>query len=310
MPFHYQFGGIDIESDLALERLRPPCPQRTRYGRMRIVSQSGPAPAEDSELFRWPGRFGMMLGLAKGDFRFETPGGVFLVTPDGGRVRVFAKAPDHPLLTDLFVRRILPRMAKLHGGETYHAASLARDGKAILLFGPTGAGKSSMSIGLAATGGWTILGDDMALVRDEGGEVAVPSGADIAVWPSTSDALDLPAGDLFPLAGYDGKYSYRPAAMTGREADGDPAVGGVYFLSRAEGATLGLRRLPRAQAFEQALHQIVFLNPNGVAVAERLRSVVALNRMLARVPAWSLTYPSSYAIYPEISDAILATLDS
>ena len=309
LPFHYQYGGIDIESDIALGRLRAARPQGKSYGRMIVTHEPGPAPLAERDFFRWPGRFNMMLGSTQSDFRFETPTGIVLAAPDGGRVKIYPHGQDRALLTDMFVRRILPRLTKLMGGETYHAASLARDGRAILLLGPSGAGKSSMSVGLSAAAGWTILGDDMALVRREAVEIALPSGDDVAIWPRTSGAFELAVGELNPLAGYDGKQAFRPSGMdSAAEADFAP-IAGVYFLSRSERAEPSLTRLSHPDAFSQALHQIVLLNPIGEARAERVASVVALNRMLARVPAWSLDYPSSYSVYPRVSAAIVASLD-
>jgi len=312
LPFHYQFGGVDIASDMAFNRLRTASPVNKTYGRMTVTNEAGPAPVEESRYFRWPGRFGMVLGTAQGVWRFETPAGVVMAAHDASLVRVYTHSTDRTLLTDMFVRRVLPRLVKLMGGETYHAASLARDGRAILLFGPSGAGKSSMSIGLSISSGWTILGDDMALVRRDGVEVAAPSGADIAIWPRTSSAFDLPGRDLNLLTGYDGKQSFRPVEVDGPGvpgASGYPPVAGLYFLSRTACEKPSLCRLSRAEALEQALHQIVLLNPNGMAARERVTSVLALNRMLARVPAWRLDYPSSYAVYPHVSAAIADSLE-
>jgi hypothetical protein len=52
-----------------------------------------------------------------------------------------------------------------------HAAGVARDGRAILAVGTTGAGKTSMAIACALAG-WEYLGDDAVMVRGESGEVA------------------------------------------------------------------------------------------------------------------------------------------
>ncbi|PLK24409.1 hypothetical protein [Novosphingobium sp. TH158] len=310
LSFSYSFGGIAIISEFPLTRLRSPLPHGQPFGQIAIETGRGPAPDEDERLFDWPGRFEIKLGRTGTELRFETPAGIILATADGSRLRVFAQDLANSLLGDLLARRILPRVTKLLGGETYHAAALARNGKAILLMGATGAGKSSMTLGLASVGGWSILSDDAALVQETPSFLALPAGSDVAIWPETSGAMDLPDPALRALTGYDGKFCYQPEP-SGSVPTGTahPQIAGIFFLDRQADGAVAFERLPRPQAFELGLHQIVLLNPNGRAAAERVGSVTALNRMLATVPAWSLTYPASYSIYQDISsglDALLA----
>lgn len=306
--FSYRFGGIEIASEIQLPSLRPDSGGDSAAPRMRIVAGDGPVPAEDTLHFAWNGRFRMRLAEAGGQWLLGSPWGGFLVERDASVVRVFgidADAPNGTILRDLLTRRVLPRLVKLKGGATYHAASLARGDQGVLIMGASGAGKSTMSVGLSATHGWDLLGDDVAFIWNEGAETIAPAAADAAIWQQSCAGLGLPDADTTPLAGYEGKRVYRPTGVPRL----DPApVAGMFFLDRTDCAAPRLERCTRGQALEQAKWQIVNFNPNGAATEERVQSVLRLNAMLRRVPAWTLTYPATFDGLGAVSDTIAAAL--
>lgn len=57
-------------------------------------------------------------------------------------------------------------IAARHDYLQIHAATLARNGRALVLAGPSGAGKSTLAAGLLARG-WTYLSDEFALISPE-----------------------------------------------------------------------------------------------------------------------------------------------
>lgn len=61
-------------------------------------------------------------------------------------------------------RLMLSWCADTFDGEFVHAAALARDGRAVLLVGPSGTGKSTLAF-QAAESGWDLVGDDFVLVH-------------------------------------------------------------------------------------------------------------------------------------------------
>ena len=307
MIFTYHFGGIGITSEIPLTGLHE-APADAAFGSaIHVAGGSGPPPAEERSHFVWQGRFGLRLGEAGGHWLISVPWGAFQFDAAAERVRIFGlEGPEQTILNDIFVRRVLPRLVKLKGATTYHAASLARDGAGVLLMGQSGAGKSTMSIGLAATGRWALLGDDMALLWHAANDMIAPAGAEAGVWASSCDGLGLDERDYRPLSGYDGKHLYRQRSAP----DAAPArAAGLFFLDRAECAAPTAVRCTPAEAFKQALTQIIYFNPSGDAAAERLASVQQLNAMLARVPAWTLTYPPSFAAVGEVSEVIEAALE-
>ena len=208
MTFAYHFGGIELRSSIAFKRLRPYSPGAKVRARMDILLCCNAAPQEDKNRFSRPGRFRMRLGWAHGAWRVEVPEGVFIFDEHAESITIHMSADQPAIVKDMFVRRLLPRLAKLKGASLYHAASLAAGRHGILIFGQSGAGKSSMSVALAQTGRWAILGDDLAVVWPGEPETVAAAGADVTIWPMTSEGLGLPESSLDRLAGYDGKLAF------------------------------------------------------------------------------------------------------
>jgi len=306
LVFRYHFGGVDITSEIPLTGLRPARQNGAAAPAMRVIEGGREPPAEEKLHFAWDGRFRMRLGEAGGQWLMGTPWGAFLIARDASVVRLYgADGDDRTILKDLFARRLLPRLVKLKGGATYHAASLARDDKGILIMGPSGAGKSTLSVGLAATERWDVLGDDMALIWSDGIDRIAPAAADVTIWPQSCEGLGLPEEDCAPLLAYDGKRAFHPQ----RTDRLDPVpLAGVFFLNRGDCAEPQLARCSRADAFNRALRQIIYFDPSGPAVEERVQSVSRLNALLGYIPAWTLTYPTSFSAIPAVSDTIAAAL--
>lgn len=108
------------------------------------------------------------------------------------------------------------------GAIPMHASAVAIDGRAWLLCGATGAGKSTLTAALLAQGA-DFIGDDLTVLDADGGSATVPRGRttmrlhpDTARWtPATSAAPDTrdqrgkwlveplsPEGERWPLAGF------------------------------------------------------------------------------------------------------------
>ncbi|MFD1950589.1 HPr kinase/phosphorylase [Sphingomonas arantia] len=65
------------------------------------------------------------------------------------------------------------------GSETVHATAVARDGRAVLLFGQSGAGKSDLALRLIDRG-WVLVSDDYTVVRRTGAVAIATPPATIA----------------------------------------------------------------------------------------------------------------------------------
>lgn len=107
------------------------------------------------------------------DQQFRIPGKISIVERSGEpvtRVEVLASA-ERPFRS-MAPAVLLDTVLRDHGLLTIHAASLMPPGRdeLLLLFAPSGYGKTTTSLALALSG-YAHLGDDMVVLRQEGGDI-------------------------------------------------------------------------------------------------------------------------------------------
>lgn len=124
--------------------------------------------------------------------------GSHLLSPDGRRA--VCAPEDHPEAAwqRLLIAQVLPFAAVLQGLEVFHASAVVRDGGAVLLVGPSGAGKTSVALAMCA-GDAEFLADDVVAVERTGEELLCHPGS--------------------PLAGLDHGEASRLEAAGGRQLD-------------------------------------------------------------------------------------------
>jgi hypothetical protein len=105
--------------------------------------------------------------------------GAYGVSADGTEITCTpAELPDW-LWQRFLVGQALPLAAALQGLEPLHASAAALDGKALLIMGTSGAGKSSVALHLVA-GGAKFMADDVAALELGEGQVLAHSGPGVA----------------------------------------------------------------------------------------------------------------------------------
>ncbi len=106
----------------------------------------------------------------------------------------------------MLIAQALPFAAVLHGLEVFHASAVVLDGRAVLLTGPSGSGKSSVALALRRRGAG-FLADDVVAVSRSGDEPIAHPGAPVAS-VAAAEASRLRAAevdDADPLLGEDGR---------------------------------------------------------------------------------------------------------
>jgi hypothetical protein len=104
-------------------------------------------------------------------------------------------------------------LGDLRGGLGVHASSVALDGRAILLLGTSGSGKSTAAAELCLRHGARLLADDAAVLEERAGVVkVVPSEDRHFLSQESTEALDLRR----TVARTDSKTFVRPAAAGSR----------------------------------------------------------------------------------------------
>jgi hypothetical protein len=305
VTFDYAFGGLAVSSAIPLEGLRP----GTASGpAIRVTGEAGPPPAPDHVHFTWPGRYRMRLAELGDRWLVQSAfDGTFLFARDGSAMHIFSsQLPPGRDLLDVLARRLLPRVAILHGATLIHAAALADERGALLLLGTSGAGKSTLTAALAHIAGLRILSDDMSLVwRGEPATIA-PAATGVCVWPASREGLGLPLAECHEMSGYEGKVRFDPP---GGDTIASAQLRAFVFLNRSDAiAEPRLTRLSLAEGMAGAIPQILFFNPNGSSVDERIASLNLVNRAMRVAPAWRLDYPASFAALPDVTRIVSALL--
>lgn len=233
------------------------------------------------------------------DWRLLTlpgPGGGGTLAVSGERLLVHQRTPWQALVGSLAVSRLFRLQRDL---LFLHAGSVGIGGRGVLLVGPKGAGKTTVSLALAARG-HAFLGDEIAGIR-LGSMELVPIRRSLAVRDgpraaAVGDALDREAAPYVPFP--DGTSRRR-------------AFAGQLFPEAAE--ALPLRRLvflqgkgPAAQLqpMPAGRELLGLLTPLGASVWGRspVHVMRDLLRLVSTVPAVALTLGP-----PEATADLLAT---
>jgi hypothetical protein len=104
-----------------------------------------------------------------------------------GNVRILVRDDDQRaihLASHLFFSLSLLEILRARGRYPVHAAGVALDGRAVLLAGASGVGKSTLALACARSG-WTFLGDDVVLLHEDD-----PGGHAVHAFPDEIDLTD------------------------------------------------------------------------------------------------------------------------
>lgn len=189
------------------------------------------------------------------------------------------------IASHLFFTLPLLELLKRRGSYAIHAAGVTYAGRAVLIAGPSGVGKSTLAVACALAG-WGFLGDDVVLIGEPARVRAFPDEIDltaesIALFPVLARAAAAPSAS--------GKRAISPLDLAFLRRIGDAEIGAIVFPSRASRSAL----TPIDP--DDALERLV---PNVVRTS--VREAQAHLDVLARL---ARTAPSFTAVVSSPSDA-------
>jgi hypothetical protein len=299
----HDFGGLPVRSAFELPGLATIRADERAEGPAGIdISLGHPAPPPGRPVHQWRGRYRLALDACGDDWLIRHDGGLGVTVADAAR-SLHCHCPDAarlPLLAEILVRRVLPRVSALHGRLPIHAATLGDAEGAVMLIGTSGAGKSTMTAALARRLGWRIFSDDMSILCDERRPMVLPAAAGVSVWPASQRALDLPLDACRPLQAPAGKVWYAPSSSVPSRPT---PLDAIILLSSDEGAAdITFTRLAGPIVAVMVLSQLVPFNPTDVG--EMAGLAARWTRLIASIPVYGLAYPRHYGVLPEAVDAI------
>ncbi|EYD75057.1 Serine kinase of the HPr protein, regulates carbohydrate metabolism [Rubellimicrobium mesophilum DSM 19309] len=218
--------------------------------------------------------------------------------PEGGRLGPAA-------VVHLLADQVLPRALAQEGRLVLHAGGVVLDGRAVLVLGDSGWGKSTLTARLGQAGG-RVLSDDAMILEEAGaGASARPVYAGLRLLPDSLAALFDRTGGT-PVAEYTDKA--RLAVEPPDDPGPVPLAMILVLRPPVPASRVELARLSPLEACMAMLRNSFALDPGDRA--QGARRLGRFGALAARVPAFALSYPRDYALLAEVAEAVLRRLGS
>ena len=272
---------------------------------MTITLRIGERPSRRRLSHAWSGRFQLALEGDRTDGWTIRCGDEVAIECDPSGSTLDCTCRDSAVvgkLREILSRRVLPRLAWLHGRLPVHGASLVQRDGAVLMLGWSGAGKSTLTAAMAAAG-WDILSDDMSILSGAEDPHVWQTAPGVSVWEPSRRGLGLPLEACRPIDGYNGKYWYAPPQR--RHAAPVP-IRAVLFLSSG-GAAVDWARVTGPRAAIMAASQMVRFDPGDRGATAK--GLECLTRLVAGMPCYTFRQPHSYDMLPSTIDAVSTIYD-
>ena len=246
---------------------------------IRIAAPAGPA----RRLFE--PRYELDYFPATDVLRFAEPGAVGICEPSASTIRIVVRPDDAQAAfagSHLFLTLGLLELLKRRDRFAIHAGGVAREKRAILIAGPSGAGKTTLVVA-AAIAGFELLGDDLVLLHRRAGGDAIR----LAAFPDEIDLTES-ASRFFPelerpLAGLrpsvSGKRSLHPLDIPGVGVAWDSRPAALVFPSAHRAAPARLRAISADDALARLVANVV--RTQHAATQRHLDAFAALARSTA-----------------------------
>jgi hypothetical protein len=227
----YEACGLRLRSELALPGLR-----RSAGTGAEVAVRRGPVDGPDG----YPSTGIAAVPGAQAD-RLAWYGRARLRVADG---EVVADGDDEAFLRQCVVGPGLGVLLHRRGRLVLHGSAVEVDGRAVVLLGEKGAGKSTTAAALLARGHALVTDDLVALAEPPGGgaPLIAPGPAQMKLWPEAAEAVGV-GGETRPFA-----EGFAKGVWLGARLAALPAPVGLV-CTLAWGDRLGLTPIAGAAAF-------------------------------------------------------------
>ncbi|HEX8907528.1 MAG TPA: hypothetical protein VF771_21985 [Longimicrobiaceae bacterium] len=239
--------------------------------------------------------------------RYARDGAEFAVRRDAGEVWAWGAVHESDRATYL-LGPVMGLVCHLRGIPCLHASAVAVDGRALLVVGAPGAGKSTTAAALAALGHPLVADDVVALRAGDGGIEALPAYPWLRLWPSSAEMLYGSRDALPPIVPGHAWWDKRFLDLSEREdafAAEPLPVGAVYLLEPRSDAVDGAE-VTDAEPVEALLTLVAhtyaqYLTDAAMQAAE----LPVLARLTREVPVRRVVPSADASDLPRLRDAIL-----
>jgi hypothetical protein len=276
--------GYEVRSDLAFEYLR----EGGATDVLEVAETRRDDPGAAGEPLReWLPRperpfTARLFGEGGGWRLWVADMGSFHIDPDAGSIEVPRGA--QPLLREERLWGIPTVLCFLSRGDhSLHAASLERDGRAIVVGAPGRFGKTTLAAALVGAG-YRLLSEDSTCLRWAPGEVViVPGPAMLRVRQDPDRLVEIPGGHVLQV---DDRVHL--AIEPQLRGTGDPVpVDAIVLLRHEEDGSPRLERV----APEEAIPDLWALSFSTPTDEDRSRCFDGVTQLAANVPIWNLHRP-------------------
>jgi HPr Serine kinase C-terminal domain len=235
---------------------------------------------------------------------------VEIVIGPGGREVWVAWSPGLPIenISALILGPVFPCLVQLMGNTALHGSVVAYDGRAIVMIGASGAGKSTTALACIQRGA-SLVADDLAIIADEGSEFSVRRGTmSMRLRSNTADTMTDGFDALRPIwAAVTAEPQKRFLDFPPQLSAGSACVplAGIVVLGKRNGSDTEphLTTLTGAVALGELMAQ-----RSADSVLDRtqhLRDMALLTRLLAVVPVRALHRPEGLDRVGDVAELIL-----
>lgn len=245
---HYRAYGLHIASEMACPGFCPcppaACDVEIRFGAVPDSPSGGPSQGPAHYL------------LEDGSFLLTTKWIACVHLVEGRRMTI---AP-HPQAPESAVRHLalgwgLGALFPQRGLLAFHGAALADEKEAILVCGPSHAGKSTTAQAMVGRG-YRQLDDNLILVSTEGGEAFVPPGStEVKLWQDALDRFGLPTPTGQPVKPQVEKWIVQNATP---QDMGSRRLRAIVCLGQSDAVARPERQTLRGQRAFMALRRQLF----------------------------------------------------